>query len=70
MDLTLDVEDYKLNIRAGGVIIHNGKILVHKNINKGHYCLPGGRIEIGESSEQTIKREIQEEFRRKRIFTV
>ena len=65
MDLTLDVEDYKLNIRAGGVIIHNGKILVHKNINKDHYCLPGGRIEIGESSEQTIKREIQEELGKK-----
>lgn len=65
MDLTLDVEDYKLNIRAGGVIIHNGKILVHKNIKKDHYCLPGGRIEIGESSEQTIKREIQEELGKK-----
>lgn len=62
MDLTLDVEDYKLNIRAGGVIIHNNKILAHRNINKDHYCLPGGRIEIGESSEQTIKREIQEEL--------
>lgn len=62
MDLTLDVEDYKLNIRAGGVIIHNNKVLAHRNINKDHYCLPGGRIEIGESSEQTIKREIQEEL--------
>ena len=62
MDLTLDVEDYKLNIRAGGVIIHNNKILTHRNINKDHYCLPGGRIEIGESSEQTIIREIYEEL--------
>ena len=62
MDLTLDVEDYKLNIRAGGVIIHNNKVLTHRNINKEHYCMPGGRIEIGESSEQTIKREIQEEL--------
>ena len=62
MDLTLDVEDYKLNIRAGGVIIHNNKILTHRNINKNHYCLPGGRVEIGESSEQTIKREIYEEL--------
>ena len=26
MDLTLDIEEYKLNIRAGGVIIHNNKI--------------------------------------------
>lgn len=62
MDLTLDIEDYKLNIRAAGLIIHNNKILFHRNINKNHYCLPGGRIEIGESSEQTIKREIQEEL--------
>ena len=62
MDLTLDVEDYKLNIRSGGIMIHNNKVLVHKNINKDHYCLPGGRIEIGENSEQTIKREIKEEL--------
>ena len=62
MDLTLDIEEYKLNIRAGGVIIHNNKILTHKNINKEHYCLPGGRVSIGESSEETIKREIKEEL--------
>ena len=29
MDLTVNVEDYILNIRAAVVIIHNGKILVH-----------------------------------------
>lgn len=62
MDLTLDVEDYKLNIRAAGVIIHNNKILAHRNLNKEHYCIPGGRVEIGENSEETVKREIQEEL--------
>lgn len=30
MDITINVEDYKLNVRAAGVIIHNGKILAHK----------------------------------------
>lgn len=65
MDLTLDVENYKLNIRAAGIIIHDNKVLTHKTINKDHYCLPGGRVEIGESSEQTIKREIQEELGKK-----
>ena len=59
MDLTLDVENYKLNIRAAGVIIHNNKVLTHKNINKDHRALPGGRVEIGESSEQTVKRELE-----------
>lgn len=62
MDLTLDVEDYKLNIRAAGVIIHNNKILAHRNLNKEHYCIPGGRVEIGENSEETVRREIQEEL--------
>lgn len=62
MDLTLDVEEYKLNIRAAGIIVHNNKILVHKNLNKNHYCLPGGRVQIGENSKETIKREIKEEL--------
>lgn len=62
MDLTLDVKNYKLNVRAAGVIIHNKKILVHRDVNKNHYCLPGGRVEIGENSAKTIEREIQEEL--------
>ena len=62
MDLTIDVEDYKLNVRAAGVIIHNNKVLVHKNVNKEHYALIGGRVEIGEDSETTVKREAQEEL--------
>ena len=62
MDITLDVEDYKLNIRAAGVIIHNGKILAHRNINSDHYALVGGRVQIGENSAKTVKREIQEEL--------
>ena len=62
MDLTLDVGEYKLNVRAAAVIIHNNKILMHKNVNKDHYGLIGGRVEIGESSEETVKREIKEEL--------
>lgn len=62
MDLTIDVENYKLNVRAAGIIIHNGKILVHRNINSDHYALIGGRVEIGEDSATTVKREIKEEL--------
>ena len=61
-DLTLNVLDYKLNIRSAGIIIHNGKVLVHRNVNSDHYALVGGRVEIGEDSETTLKREIQEEM--------
>lgn len=62
MDITVDVEDYKLNIRAAGIIIHNNKVLCHRNINSDHYCIIGGRVQIGEDSETTIKREIKEEL--------
>ena len=62
MDLTIDIEDYKLNVRAAGVIIHNNKVLAHKNINSDHYALIGGRVAIGDDSEKTVKREIQEEL--------
>ena len=62
MDITIDVGDYKLNVRAGVVIMHNNKILLHRNVNSDHYAMIGGRVEIGESSENTIKREIKEEL--------
>ena len=39
MDLTIDVEDYKLNVRATVIIEHNGKILVHRNVNSNHYWI-------------------------------
>lgn len=62
MDLTIDVEDYKLNVRATVIIEHNGKILAHKNIHSNHYALIGGRVKIGEDSESTVKREMLEEL--------
>ena len=62
MDLTLNVDDYKLNVRAAGLLIHNNKVLVHKNLNSDHYALLGGRVEIGEDSAKTLKREVKEEL--------
>ncbi len=61
MDLTIDIEDYKLNVRAAGIITHNGKVLLHKNQEESNYALLGGRVTIGENSEDAIKREIAEE---------
>ena len=62
MDITIDVGGYKLNVRAGVVIMHNNKILLHRNVNSDHYAMIGGRVEIGEDSEHTIKREVKEEL--------
>ena len=51
-----------MNVRAAGIIIHNNKVLTHCNLNEEHYALIGGRIGIGENSEDALKREIQEEI--------
>ena len=59
MDITIEVEDYILNVRAAVVIIHNDRILVHRNINSNHYALVGGRVQLGEDSIATVKREIK-----------
>ena len=44
MDITIDVDDYKLNVRAAGIMIHSGKILLHKDVNSDYYALIGGRV--------------------------
>ena len=62
MDLTIDVEGYKLNIRVAGIIIHNNMILLHKNMNKEYYTIIGGRVKIGEDSKKALKRELEEEL--------
>ena len=34
MDLTIDIGDYRLNVRAAALIIHNNKVLTHKHVKK------------------------------------
>lgn len=64
-DLTVDLEGGRLNCRAAGIIIHEGKVLFHKNPADVYYALLGGRIKICESSDDTVKREIEEELGKK-----
>lgn len=49
-----------ISIRAVGVAIRDGKILVQRDGNE--YALPGGTVEFGETTEQTLKREHLEEL--------
>ena len=42
--------------------IRNGKLLSARSKNKALFYLPGGKRELGESDEQALIREIQEEI--------
>jgi len=51
-------------IGVGAVVICDGKILLEKRKNepgKGKWSIPGGLVELGESVEQTVIREVKEE---------
>jgi len=50
-------------IRAVAIIINNGKVLLIHRINyeKEYYVFPGGGVENGETIEQAVLREVQEE---------
>jgi len=51
-------------IGIGAVIICNGKILLEKRKGepgRGKWAIPGGLVELGESTEQAVIREVKEE---------
>jgi ADP-ribose pyrophosphatase YjhB (NUDIX family) len=52
----------RFNYRTVGVAIHDGMVLLHRAGEEPFWTLPGGRAEMGETSEQTILREIREEL--------
>lgn len=61
-DITIDIDDWRLNCRAAGIVIHNGKVLIHHNTKDTYYALVGGRVRLGEPSSQTVIREFKEEL--------
>ncbi|NWF87595.1 NUDIX hydrolase [Candidatus Bathyarchaeota archaeon] len=51
-------------VGVGAIIICNGQILLEKRKNepgKGKWSIPGGLVDLGESLEQTVIREVKEE---------
>jgi 8-oxo-dGTP pyrophosphatase MutT (NUDIX family) len=54
----------RFQMRAGGIAIRNGRVLVQNIKGDPVTFIPGGRIDQGETSTDTVVREIEEEFGR------
>ena len=62
MDISFAAGEKKFNYRVAAVILNGGKLLAMRDEYSPYYYLPGGRVKLGETAEQAVIREIQEEL--------
>jgi 8-oxo-dGTP diphosphatase len=56
-------QNFKINIRIYGILLHQNRILVSDELIRGNYFtkFPGGGLEVGEGTRDCLKREFKEE---------
>lgn len=62
MDLKIKTDKEEFHGRTCGIINQNDKFLIMRVNKTDYFHIPGGHIEIGETAEDGIKREIKEEI--------
>jgi len=52
----------EIHHKIAGIIIRNRKLLMCRKYDEPHLIMPGGKLEEGETKEETLKRELKEEL--------
>lgn len=60
--IRIDAKPRLFNVRIAGLAFRQGHVLVHRATHELFWTFPGGRAEIGETSAETLRREMQEEL--------
>ena len=60
-DILYKEQDFVFSYRVGGILIHDGKVLLQKPIDDD-YAIIGGHVSRMETTEATLKREFLEEL--------
>jgi 8-oxo-dGTP pyrophosphatase MutT (NUDIX family) len=58
-----DVEGMRFNFRVAGIALRDQQVLLNRFAGQDYWFLPGGRVELGETSIDGLRREMQEELR-------
>lgn len=61
-DLKIDIDNVRLNIRAGTIIKFDNEIIIEISKVGLNSVIPGGRIKINEHSKDALVRELKEEM--------
>lgn len=57
-----DVEGMRFNYRVAGIARRGHQVLLNRVEGQDFWFLPGGRVEMGETSSEGLRREMQEEL--------
>lgn len=61
-DICVMLDNNKFNYRVSALVRKGNKVLLHKSRKDDFYAFHGGRVKIGESSIEALKREFEEEI--------
>ncbi len=61
-DLLFETPEFVFSYRVAGICVHDGRVLLQKSANETGFAFPGGHVAYGETHEQTLVREFQEEI--------
>ena len=62
MDITFQTKAGIFNCRVCAVILQEGKLLAMQDQRSPYYYLPGGRVQLHETMETAVLREVREEL--------